>query len=131
MAVATTDDVAVALGRPISSAEEDQINYWLAGAELLIKSRLGDLALLDQDALKYVETEAIVAKVNNPAPDPGGEEKIDDYSRRWGPTPFRGVEILDAWWELLSPSAGSAAFSVRPGFEPDTDDAPTVPLNWT
>lgn len=120
MAVATYTDVATALGRPISGAEVEQVNYWLDGAEMLISARLGDLAALDQTALAYVETEAVVAKVMNPSPDPGGSEQIDDYVRRWGSTPFRGIEILDAWWELLSPSTGSSAFSVRPSFEADT-----------
>jgi hypothetical protein len=119
VAVATPDDVAVAIGRPISdAAERSQVDYWLNAAELQIKTRLGDVTLLDQEALKYVETEAVVAKMNNPS---GAQsETIDDYTYRYG-SETRRVTILSEWWELLSPTGASAAFSVRPSFTPDTD----------
>lgn len=131
MAVATYEDVAVALGRPISTqAEQDQVEYWLAGLELIIGARLGDLAALDQDVLKYVETEAAVARINRNAA--AGTSSItvsvDDgaVTRRFdGPSVS---DVTDEWWHLLDPNAGSGAFSVRPYFEPDTSTL--YPLDW-
>lgn len=124
MAVATYQDVAVALGRSLSDPEIAQVNYWLDGAEMMISARLGDVTVLDQSALAYVETEAVAARVSNPTPDPGGSEQIDDYVRRWGPSPFRGISILDEWWSLLAPNQGAGLSSVRPYFEPDLEPPP-------
>jgi hypothetical protein len=60
MAVATWQQVAVALGRPadFGADQQAQITWWLNGVELLIKKRFGDVADLDQDNLVYVEVEA-------------------------------------------------------------------------
>jgi hypothetical protein len=67
MTVATVEDVAVAIGRPISdSAQVAQVEYWLGLAEIIIEARLGDVSLLDQNRLRYVETEAVAAKLTNP-----------------------------------------------------------------
>ena len=126
MAVATYTDVAVALGRPITDpAEQGQVTYWLNAVELQIKSRLGDVALLDQDVLKYVEVEAVATKMQNP--NGYQSETIDDYTYRFG-TETRRVTILDEWWALLRPANSSSAFSTRPGFEPDDL---TTPLDWS
>lgn len=116
MAVATFEDVAVALGRPIAEvAEQQQVTYWLNGAEMVIASRLGDVSLLDQDVLTYVEVEAVVAKMLNPS---GFQsETVDDYTYRFG-AETRRVTILDEWWELLTPNSSSDAFSIRPFGEP-------------
>lgn len=126
MAVATYEDVAVALGRPISEvSEQEQVTYWLNAAELVIAARLGDVALLDQASLKYVETEAAAAKAGNP--EGYQSETIDDYTYRYS-TEARRVTILDEWWRLLDPDTGSGAFSARPYFEPDTLD---TSLDWS
>lgn len=113
MALATVDDVAVAIGRPISDGvERAQVDYWLTSAELIIQSRLGDLALLDQDVLRFVETEAVAAKMQNP--DGFASETIDDYTYRL-PTETRRVTILPEWWDMLSPRPRRArAYSVMP-----------------
>lgn len=117
MAVATHEDVAVALGRPISdAAEQAQVTYWLNAVELQIKARLGDVADLDEDVLKYVEVEAVATKMQNP--NGYQSESIDDYTYRFG-TETRRVTILPEWWDLLSPTGNSGAFSTRPGFAPD------------
>lgn len=117
MAVATFQDVAVALGRPITDSDEQaQVTYWLDAVELQIKARLGDIADLDQDVLKYVEVEAVATKMQNP--NGYQSETIDDYTYRYG-TETRRVTILDEWWDLLRPATASEAFSTRPGFEPD------------
>jgi len=119
MTAATYEDVAVAIGRPISDpTEQAQVGYWLNAVEIQIKARLGDLAELDQDALRYVEVEAVAAKMQNP--NGYQSETIDDYTYRFG-TETRRVTILDEWWRLLGPAGSSEAFSTRPGFEADSE----------
>jgi hypothetical protein len=119
MAIASVQDVATSLGRPITSTEEiAQVNQWLGNAELLIRARLGDVALLDAEAVAYVETEAVVRKVRNP--DGKVSEDIDDYRYRYGENAASGaIFITDAEWALLAPGGGSGAFSVTPGFVSD------------
>lgn len=117
MAVATYQDVAVAIARPISTeAEQAQVTYWLNGVELYIKARFGDLSILDQDALTYVETEAVAAKVNRH----GTRESsitvsVDDanVTRRYE-NPVTAGDISDEWWDLLEPTAAADAFTVSP-----------------
>lgn len=115
MAVATVSDVEISLGRPISDPTEvAQVDQWLADAELQIKLRLGDLAALDQDALAFVEREAVVARLRNP--DGYQYEAIDDY--RYGmPAESRRITITDEWWTMLQPATG--AFTIRPSYVPD------------
>jgi len=116
----TYSDVAVALGRPITDTNEQaQVAWWISSAELQIKSRLGDTDLLDQDVLKFVVVEAVAAKAQNP--EGAASETIDDYTYRL-PAETRRVTILDEWWNMLDPNAGSGAFSVRATFTPDTSD---------
>jgi hypothetical protein len=122
VAVATFEDVAVAIGRPIADqTEQARVNYWLDAAELQIKARLADLALLDQAALRFVETEAVAARMVNP--EGYQSESIDDYTYRYG-SETRQVVIRDEWWRLLDPDTGAGAFSARPYFVPDTTPLP-------
>jgi len=118
MALATYEDVAVALGRPITagSAEQLQVSYWLDAVELQIKARLGNIADLDAATVVYVETEAVATKMQNP--NGYQSETIDDYTYRYG-AETRRVTILPEWWELLRPSTETSAFSTSPGFEAD------------
>jgi len=115
MSVAEYTDVEVALGRDLTNVEVAQVTYWLDAAELLIGVRLGDVADLDQDVLKYVEIEAVLARMQNP--NGYQSETIDDYTYRYG-SESRRVSIIDEWWELLTPSSSSSAFSIRPYGEP-------------
>lgn len=126
MAVATFADVAVALGRPQSAFDADQqaqINYWLAGVELLIQTRLGPVVELDQDVLCFVETEAVAAKVSRGTS--GGATSttvsVDDASvtRRYESTGISDGDVIEAWWDMLDPTRGAGGFSTRPGFESD------------
>lgn len=123
MAVATYSDVGVALGRTISdSAEQDQITWWLDGIELLIRSRLGDVADLDQDVLKYVEVEAVVGKVQRAGRDESSlTVSVDDASvtRRYENSVGLG-DITDEWWNLLNPNSNTGTASIRPLFDTDT-----------
>lgn len=120
MALATWQDVATALGRTpdsLTPEKQNQITYWLNGIELLIRNRLGPLGNLDQDTLKYVETEAVAEKVRATGED-GAESvtvAVDDGSvtRRWR----RGVtasDITDEWWDLLAPDTTSGAWTINP-----------------
>lgn len=123
MAVATYADVAVALGRPISTpAEQDQVEWWLNGVELFIVARLGPVADLDETVVRYVEVEAVVAKIQRA----GRSESsitvaVDDGSvtRRYE-NAVTASDITDEWWNLLDPADNAASASIRPGFEPDT-----------
>jgi hypothetical protein len=114
MAVASVDDVATSLGRPITGTEEEQVEMWLGDAELQIRLRLGPIAGLDQEVVAYVEREAVAARVRNPE---GYQyEAIDDY--RYGlPAESRRVAILDEWWDMLAPAGSTTAFSIRAGGE--------------
>lgn len=125
--VATVQDVATAIGRPISDdAEIGRVQWWLDSVELQIAARLGVVTDLNQAAVKYVEVEAVAARLTNP--EGYSSETIDDYTYRYG-TETRKVTILDEWWHLLSPTS-AAAFSTRPGFEPDLPPGP-YPLDWS
>ena len=123
MAVATYEDVAVALGRPISTeAEQGQVGWWLNGVELFITARLGNVADLPEAVVKYVEVEAVVAKIQR-----GGRTEssitvtADDGSvtRRYE-NPVTASDITDEWWQLLDPDTNTATASIRPGFDADT-----------
>lgn len=107
-------DVAVALGRPADSfgvEEQAQIQYWINSARMLIRGRLGDLDLLDQEVLDYVVTEAVAAKATNP--EGAVAETVDDYSYRL-PEESQRVTIREDWWQMLSPRRRGRAFSVMP-----------------
>jgi hypothetical protein len=121
MAVTLVEDVATAIGRPISDADENaQVQQWISDVELLIGARLGDLTLLDQDLLAYVEREAVVARMRyrqdrNSQRSTGNEDDTDTGEEHYF------LRILDPWWALLSPGkTEGGAFSVRPGFDVDT-----------
>lgn len=123
MAVATFEDVGVALGRSISNADEiARIEWWLDGVELFITARLGDVAELDQTIVRYVEAEAVAAKVNRAGrTESSVTVSVDDgtVTRRY--ESVTADDVTDAWWNLLDPSSGSGGMhSVRPSFDADT-----------
>ena len=93
---------------------------------MLIEARLGDPSLLDQARLDFVVREAVATRFRNP--EGYQSESIDDYTYRHG-SETRRVTILPEWWDLLSPTSASGAFSVRPSFEPDAGPYdPWMPL---
>lgn len=132
MAVASLTDVQIALGRLLSpTMEQDQVEYWLNGIELVIKGRLGDLTALDQDLLKYVETEAAATKVRrNGTLESSISVTVDDstVTRRYDP--ISATDITDEWWQLLSPTDDRASSSVRPGFDADLARWPVSTPPW-
>lgn len=115
MAAATYSDVGVALRRTISdAAEQAQIEHWLTGAEMAVRSRLGDPALLDQAVLKYVETEAVAEKVRRAGRDESSVTvSVDDgtVTRRYE-TAMSVDDIEGRLWSLLSPARSSSAYTV-------------------
>lgn len=119
MTVATYQDVGVALGRSITdTAEQDQINHWLTGIELVIGVCLGDVTQLDQAALKYVEAEAVAEKARRRGrAESSITVSVDDGSvtRRYD-QPASANDITDEWWALLSPAENddAGAFSISP-----------------
>lgn len=123
MTTATWQDVATALGRPASdltTAEQEQLSWWLEGAELLIASRLGPLAALDQNALKYVEAEAVAEKKRGTEARVGESSvtvAVDDGSvtKRYEKTPVLDSDISDDWWDMLRGQRRPRAKSMRVG----------------
>lgn len=115
----TSATIAVALGRtaPTEGSIEDlQWSMWVSDALLLIEARLGDPALLNQDALDYVVREAVAAQVRRPDSATQVTTSVDDTSVSKTYRSSRGrLEILDEWWALLSPST-----STGKAFEVDT-----------
>lgn len=117
MAVATWNHVAVALGRPSSNVTSDQQaqwGYWLNGAELIIRGRLGDTASLDQDVLQYVETEVVADKVRKVRDDAASSETVSvsdgAVTRRY--ESVTSADFTSEWWSLLSPAGASSAYTV-------------------
>lgn len=133
MALATYSDVATVLGRPIDSvAEQAQVAWWLDGIELFIRVRLGDVSLLDQAALRYVEAEAVAEKVRRRGTNESSVTvSIDDGSvtRRFD-NPASVEDITDEWWNLLDPTAGTQSASIRPGFDADASRWPVQIPGW-
>jgi len=115
VAAATYTDVGVALRRTISdTAEQAQIEHWLTGAEMAVRSRLGDPSLLDQDVLKYVETEAVAERVRRAGRDESSiTVSVDDgtVTRRYE-TAMTVDDIGSDLWSLLSPARSSSAYTI-------------------
>ncbi len=118
MAVATYEDVAVPLGRTIDAAtEQGQVTWWLDGTERIIRSRLGDITLLDQGDLAYVEAEVVAEKVRrNGRAESSVSVAIDDgtVTRRYE-NPVSPGDITDDWWDLLA-GTGARRSSSRMGW---------------
>lgn len=116
---ATPEDVETNLGRPLTSTEKAQADLWLGWAEGAIAARLGDLSVLDLEALQMVLVEAVTARLRAPEPLAQTSVTVDDatvsktYRRSTGL-----IEILPEWWELLG-RRDTGAFTVTPYGEPD------------
>lgn len=113
MAAISVEDVATAIGRPITSDDEyAQVDQWISDVELLIGARLGDLGNLDQSLLAYVERETVIARMRHRSEAPEGGNTVDTGSENYF------LRVLEPWWALLSPTAPSSnpvrAYSVMP-----------------
>jgi hypothetical protein len=141
MTYATAADVAVEIGRPAASADETaQWTAWLARVERAITRRFAraGLVLADQvtagnptaDDVKDAEVAAVVRKITNPLGLTSVTRTLDDgtvTTRRDGAEDVDGLALTEAEWEALLPSTNAAAFSTRPGFDPDTS---TTVSSW-
>lgn len=113
----TPDTIAITLGRTApdpGTPTYEQWEMWISDALMLIEARLGDLAELDQAKLDYVVREAVSTHVRRPDDATQVSISVDDAqsSRTYRSSKGR-VAILDEWWELLSPSIETGAFSIR------------------
>lgn len=104
MTLATYLDVEASLGRSLTMEERRRAEWWLSGAEVQIKAKLGDVSALDAETVRYVEAEAVAARMTNP--EGYSSETIDDYTYRRG-SETRTVKIADEWWAMLAPARGS------------------------
>lgn len=133
MTYASTDDVAVSLGRDLTSPEEDRAGALLERVELTIKRRISDLATrITTDAdlegvVVRVEADAVARVLSNP----NGvyQEQIDDYSYTRDRAVSAGTLYVsaDEWDDLLSTpgtSVASEAFTIRPFGEPGFSTTP-------
>jgi len=114
--------IATALGVAVPDSDSVQFaqwSMWIADALMLIESRLGDPALLDQAKLDYVVREAVAYHARRPDDSTQVDTRIDDasVSRRYSSGAGR-VTILDEWWNLLSPTQRTGR-----AFEVDTTPA--------
>lgn len=120
------DEIEIALGRASDTpVERRQWEMWIADARMLIAARLGDLTALDQAKLDYVVREAVVAHIRHPEDATQVSESLGDASLSKTYRSGKGrVTILDEWWQLLSPSASSGAFTL------DTLSSASMHLPW-
>lgn len=113
---ATITSVGEALGRKIAAPDEiAQVNFWIKGAELLIKRRLGPLEGLDAEAVEYVISQAVARRALNP--EGKRTERIDDYSYTLSADSAAAeITITDLEWAMLTPDDNTigGAFSITP-----------------
>lgn len=129
----TASDIATSLGRPLTTAEQAQATQWIADAYMLIEVKFGDTyADLDPNLVDYVVRESVAGRFRSGANNGASSISVavDDgtVTRRWENSGGDRADswLLEGWVDLLAPARDSAAFSTRPGFEPD--DAQWTPL---
>lgn len=111
------DDVAVTLGRTLSSPEQDQAQQWIGDAMLLISVRAQrertTVSSLDQAVVDMVVREAVAARLKKPDAAKQVSIQVDDgqVSKTYEAATGQ-IEITADWWELLFPSGQSEAFSI-------------------
>lgn len=137
MSYADPSDVAVELGRPVSSVTGTDVAQWQAWLDRVERSiertfRRAGLTFSAQvslgdpsaDEVRDVEVAAVVRKVQNPTWGVTSTTRsIDDASvtsRREGAgVDADPLDLLADEWSSLLPGSDSPAFSTRPGFDPD------------
>jgi|SRR5690606_41031119 len=119
MAYAQASDIEARLGRPLSDEDTALVNARLADVEILIKSRIPDLADkiadgdLDLDVVKLVEAEAVLRLVRNPM---GFTQEADgNYSYMMSQEAASGqLELLPREWQMLGYRQGGGMFLIVP-----------------
>lgn len=127
----TVSDIEVGLGRLLTDSEQAQASQWIDDALLLITTKFGALFVdLDGALVDYVIRSSVVARFQGlgEAGMSSLSVAVDDASvtRRWENSGSRPQDdwLLAGWFDLLAPTRDSAAFSTRPGFDPDTAQWP-------
>ena len=117
MAYATTADVEARLGRTLDASETQIVQARLADSELLIKSRIPDLAdkILDgtilQEAVVMVESDMVLRLVRNP--DGYSQETDGNYSYTLHSEIASGrLSVLPHEWALLGVRGG--VYTIKP-----------------
>lgn len=124
---ATPNEVAMNIGRPLSTAESLQVAQWITWAESTIQRRLGDLGALDPDTLNMVIVEAVTRRLRMPEPVSQVSTSVDDgnvnktYQKATGL-----IDILPEWWAALGWADAPSMVTFRPLF----DDADVLPDAW-
>lgn len=125
MSLAGTDDVAVRLGRSLSSAESDQAQAFLDDAEVLIRQRIPDLdarTAADSafaDLVVMVEVRSARRVMQNPDGARTDSVSIDDYQRNRtldGAISTGEVYISDDEWAQLLGLRTGGAFQMWVGY---------------
>lgn len=95
-----------------------QWEQWISDALYLIRKRPGLVfADLDPEDVDYVVRQAVVRHARRPDDATQVAVAVDDGSVSKTYRSSRGrIEILDEWWDLLTPptTSGGRAFSIRP-----------------
>ena len=115
----TWEQVQTTLGRPLTEHEKPQADLWIDHARLIIHTRLGDLAALDQHVLDFVVVEAVARRLRHPAEERQVSVTIDDGTVAKTYQSSSGlIEILPEWWDMLTanPASLTDAFSVTPHY---------------
>ena len=122
--LATLDDVSSRLGRPITdTAEVAQVNKWIGDVSRRIVRRIPTIdnsvvdGTISSATVSQIVANVVIRKMGNP--EGFRSERIDDYYYDRGQQ-SADLSLTDVEWADLIPGYGSGAFSVRPGFVPDT-----------
>ena len=122
---ATAGEVSAHLGRPLTPAEDAQVDMWIGWLESDIIERFPNHSALNATLLQRAIVESVAAYMRNPddATQVSEDISVDDgrwqRSRRYQSSTGR-VELLPHWWARLGwvePSVRQA-FSVRPHYAP-------------
>ena len=123
MTYAIPPDVEDRIGRTLDPTQMAQVEAWLDDVEALIRLRIPTLTDLVSSGkiplgiVVMVECAAVIRVARNP--DGKLTERIDDYSwTRDTSTASGRLYLTDEEWAMLSPLQPTAAFSIRPHYEP-------------
>ena len=123
---ATAGEVSAHLGRPLTPAEDAQVDMWIGWLESDIAERFPDHSTLSATLLQRAIVESVAAYMRNPddATQVSEDISVDDgrwqRSRRYQTSTGR-VELLPHWWARLGwvDPGSSGIRTLTPYFEPD------------
>ena len=123
---ATAGEVSAHLGRPLTPAEDAQVDMWIGWLESDIIERFPDHSILSATLLQRAIVESVAAYMRNPddATQVSEDISVDDgrwqRSRRYQTSTGR-VELLPHWWARLGwvDPSDSGIRTITPYFDPD------------